>query len=199
MITFIFFTIATTYLLVRHQERIADKDIFNRLVTVLFLIGAFLSATLTLPGFFVDEPILWQRFVVDPLQPIVLYLIPTTLAVLLYRRIAIIPKSDIIGLIVWGIASLGIGTFIGFFMTMDNPLLNIHGPSEYSSNGWLLQIALRGIVFYILSTLVVCVPYVAHARSRGSKIGILVLFIGFPAIPFLMAYGRYFIALIFGI
>lgn len=195
---FILSIIGFTYLLLRYQKKIADKDILNKLIIVAFLVGAFLSATLTLPGFFIKDPISWGRFA-DSFHPLVYFLIPAVLSVLLYVRITQISGVKLILLIFWGIVSLGVGTFLAFFAMMDNPLIIVHGPDEFSRSGWLLQIVLRGVLFYILNVSVLLAPYMLHAMLKDRKISTLVLILIFPAIPFTLAFIRYAIALFFGV
>lgn len=74
---------------------------------------------------------------------------------------------EIASLFAWGIISLLAGSFIGFFMTMDNPSLAGSYSVDYSRNGWMLHLTLKNMGMYLLNTLMVSIPYAMHSRTEN--------------------------------
>ncbi|WP_407283209.1 hypothetical protein V7O61_14460 [Methanolobus sp. WCC1] len=147
------------YLLVIYNSRFKDKNLINRAIALLFFLGLIISASVIL-GFFVESI---ARFVTYP--HVAFFVIPSMIATLFYRKFSAMKDIEIASLFVWGIISLLAGSFIGFFMTMDNPPLNGSDITDFSQNSWMFHVTLKNIGMYLLNTLVISIPYAMHSRT----------------------------------
>jgi uncharacterized membrane protein len=147
------------YLLVVYNSRFEDQNLINRTISILFLLGLIISASVIL-GFFIESI---ACLVMSP--HVAFFVIPAMIATLLYRRFSAMKDIEIVSLFIWGILSLLAGTFIGFFMTMDNPSLTYLDITEFSRNSWMLHVTLKNMGIYLLNTLMVSIPYAMHSRT----------------------------------
>jgi hypothetical protein len=147
------------YLLVVYNSRFEDQNLINRTIAILFFLGLIISASVIL-GFFIESI---AGLVMYPY--VAFFVIPAMIATLLYRRFSAMKDIEIVSLFIWGILSLLAGSFIGFFMTMDNPSLTYLDITEFSRNSWMLHVTLKNMGIYLLNTLMVSIPYAMHSRT----------------------------------
>ena len=147
------------YLLVVYNSRFEDKNLINRAIATLFFLGLIISASAIL-GFFIESI---ARFVTYP--HVAFFVIPAMVATLFYRKFSSMKDIEIVSLFIWGILSLLAGTFIGFFITMDNPSLAGSYSADFSRNSWMLHATLKNMGMYLLNTLMVLIPYAMHSRT----------------------------------
>lgn len=184
----------------KYYEKIEDKLLLNKLIILTFFGGIFLI------GLYLVNLRIFKYgsfFLHNDYIPLIFIFIPAVLAVLLYARFARVSMIGLILLFIWGIVALMAGMFIGFFATMDifadrgiEPFL-MGSFGKYEFIMWEFVIY---IIKYLLYCVIISSVYVIHAKFKVNRIAsLLILILLFPAIPFFISFGGYWLAVEFGI
>jgi hypothetical protein len=155
------------YFLVRYNGKFEDQALLNRSMFILFFLGLLVSASVIL-GFFM-EPI--AGLVMYP--TLSFFVISPMVATLFYRKYSPMDDIKILLLFSWGSFSLLAGSFFGFFMTMDNPVLTGFNPSGLSRDAWMLHATFKNVGVYLVNTLVVSISYAMHARTDNKILSVI--------------------------